>query len=259
MNAHRPLWKAALDYRQGQSHRRAGIPCQDYGRLLMPDGETLIAAIADGAGSAPHSRLGARVAVEAALSEAKRRLELERFRDAGDLSKLLGEVFPAVRTALADAANDNSLALGDLACTLTVIALTPGSVAAAQIGDGFVVARSGRGSYEMLIAPDRGEHANETSFVTDPDAEARLRLAVWEKEVQFLSAATDGLATVSLDQRLGQPHTNFFRPMDQFAHMSDGAGEIHDGIREFLASDRLAARVDDDVALLVCGRAGYSV
>ena len=60
-------WMAALDYRQGTAHRAAGIPCQDFGRLVQLDEDTIIAALADGAGSARFSHYGARAAVDCAL------------------------------------------------------------------------------------------------------------------------------------------------------------------------------------------------
>ena len=62
-------WTAAVDFRQGTHHRRAGAPCQDFGRLAKPNEDLLLGALADGAGSAPLSHLGAHAAVQAALDD----------------------------------------------------------------------------------------------------------------------------------------------------------------------------------------------
>ena len=68
----------ALGYRQGTAHRAAGIPCQDFGRLVQLDEDTVIAALADGAGSARLSHYGARAVVDCALPWLKDRLSKNR-------------------------------------------------------------------------------------------------------------------------------------------------------------------------------------
>jgi hypothetical protein len=253
-------WIAAVDYRQGVSHRRGGVPCQDFGRLLQPDENTVIAALSDGAGSAVLSHLGARIAVNAALGHVGARIA-KAPGSRGAVTSLSAEdlfagVAEAARAALRAGANDNRVDPDDLACTLTVVALAPNAVMACQVGDGIVVTRMATGGYTLLVEPKRGEYANETDFVTDPGA--RLRIAAAEGPVRFLSAATDGLLPVSIDNKDRRPHAPFFRPIDRFAHASRDGAAVHDGIREFLASDRLAARVDDDLALMVCGWRGLT-
>ncbi len=250
-------WMAALDYRQGAAHRAAGIPCQDFGRLIQVDENTLIAAMADGAGSAPHSHLGARAAVDAALPWLRERM-VRAPGQYGTVSTLsLNDLFDGlveiVQSALREVANDNRLPLRDLACTLSLLAIAPNGVAAAQIGDGFIVTRLAEGDYTLLIDPDRGEYVNETCFITDPDAGAHLRLRALDGPVRFVSASTDGLTAVSLDNRNHQPHAPFFAPIDSFAQDSGSSLDMHDGIREFLASERLAQRVEDDLTLMICG------
>lgn len=251
-------WIAAVDYRQGVSHRRGGVPCQDYGRLLQPNENLVIAALSDGAGSAPLSHLGARVAVNAALGQTGARIAKAPGARGAVTSlspeELFAGIADATRAAITSSANDNRVDQNDLACTLTVIALAPNAVMAAQIGDGIVVTRMATGGYHLIMEPRRGEYANETDFVTDPGATPRIAAA--EGPVRFLSAATDGLLPVSIDNRGGRPHAPFFQPIDRFAHDSRDGAAVHDGIREFLASDRLAARVEDDLALMVCGWRG---
>lgn len=253
-------WMAALDFRQGASHRRAGIPCQDFGRLALPDENTVIAAFADGAGSAGHSHLGARAAVDAALPWIRNRIA-----DAPGLHGAVTSLSPerlfeglteVVQLAIRDTANDNRLSIDELACTLTVVAMAPNGVTVGQIGDGIVVARLSNQDYTLLIEPDRGEYVNETSFVTDGDAADRLRIRALEGPVRFVSAATDGLAAVSVDNRARTPHAPFFSPFDRFTCQSNSAVEVHDGIRDFLGSDRLSAKVEDDLMLMVCGWRG---
>src|SRR4051794_33768846 len=71
------MWKILHASAVGTSHQVTGRPCQDHcdARIVPPvGGDVLIAACADGAGSAEHSDIGARVAVETFLSLAESHL-----------------------------------------------------------------------------------------------------------------------------------------------------------------------------------------
>ncbi|MDF1747794.1 MAG: PP2C family serine/threonine-protein phosphatase [Alphaproteobacteria bacterium] len=254
-------WMAALDYRQGTAHRAAGIPCQDFGRLVQLDEDTVIAALADGAGSARFSHIGARAAVDCALPWLRERLINNR-GSRGRLSTLpaatlFDGLVQTVQAKLTQTANDNRHDLRDYACTLALVALSPNEVSAAQIGDGLIVARQVQGDYTLLIAPDHGEYINETSFITDPDAQDHMRISSMQGPIRFVGAATDGLAGVSIDNRKNSPHAPFFAPMDSFARQSTCPGDVHNGIRDFLASKRLAEKSADDLSLMLCGWQGY--
>jgi hypothetical protein len=60
-------WRVVGTSVRGASHEKDGLPCQDAqaSRLIDPDWVAL--AVADGAGSAAHSELGARAAVARAV------------------------------------------------------------------------------------------------------------------------------------------------------------------------------------------------
>ncbi len=250
-------WIAAVDYSQGTSHRRDGIPCQDYGRILQPHEDLVIAAVSDGAGSARFSRIGARIAANTASEWLERRIGSHpgmrgRVSNLGT-EDLFDGLTGVIHAALMAAANDNHAGLADFACTLTLLAMAPNEVTAAQIGDGMAVARMDQDDYALLIEPDRGEYANETSFITDADARERLRTNTLSGPVRFISATTDGLLPVLFDTRRKMPHSPFFEPIDSFTRNTDSAVQVHDGLRDFLRSERLTELVDDDLTLMVCG------
>ena len=59
-------WKAIARSAIGTSHQRQQMPCQDYGGYKILN-QALIGAVADGAGSAKYSDIGAKLAVETVL------------------------------------------------------------------------------------------------------------------------------------------------------------------------------------------------
>ncbi|MEQ8604639.1 MAG: PP2C family serine/threonine-protein phosphatase [Marivibrio sp.] len=252
-------WTAAVDFRQGADHRRSGAPCQDFGRLTKPNEDLLLGALADGAGSAPLSHLGAHAAVQAALALLEARVAQEPGRRGdpaggdGGPEALFDGIVEAAQAALSDVASQHRRPVEDFATTLLAFAAGPRGIACLQLGDGWLVARDGEGAYLLLGRPQRGEYANETRFLSDADAADAAALHRHKGPAPFLCAATDGLASVSIDNRGDAPHAPFFEPLDRFIGATDDDREAHRAIRSFLRSDALEARTADDVALMLGG------
>jgi len=221
-------------------------------------------AVADGAGSAPHGALGAALAVRAAIAAlegegasdetARRALAAldGQGSDAAGLAHRVRAAALAARAAVVDAAADRGLPLRDLACTLTTALADDDSAAVLQIGDGLAVVRVAMDyapGLLLAIDPARGEHANETTFLTSDGAVDRPAIAVLSVPATALALATDGLLRLALDVRAAAPHAAFFAPLFAFAARAgdDGAGALE----AFLAGPRVRSRTDDDVTLVV--------
>jgi hypothetical protein len=247
-------WIAAVDFQAGPRHRRECAPCQDYGALRRLPGGIVLGAVADGAGSAPHSAKGARWAVQHVLRHLGAVFRTDASGTHRDIEQTLRAALAATRGAIGDRAARNGLLVEDIACTLIVFVAAPDWLAAAQIGDGFIVARLDGDAYELLLAPLHGEYVNETVFLTAPDGLDSARLTLRRTPARFICAATDGLESVSLRSADAAPHAGFFRPLEQFLSTAEDERMVRRSIREFLRSERLAARSDDDKTLLLCGR-----
>ena len=59
-------WKAIARYEVGTSHQKQQLHCQDFAGYCILD-DVIIGAVADGAGSAKYSDIGAELTVEAVL------------------------------------------------------------------------------------------------------------------------------------------------------------------------------------------------
>lgn len=59
-------WKAIARSATGTSHQKQQLPCQDYGDYQILN-EVIIGSVADGAGSAKHAEVGAKLAVKTVL------------------------------------------------------------------------------------------------------------------------------------------------------------------------------------------------
>lgn len=241
-------WHVAAASRAGRAHVEADVPCQDSSAYLVcGDTDTLIAAVADGAGSAAHSELGAHAAATTFISCARTLLA-----EGNSLLQALEAAFDAARRAVSDLAKDPA-DVSDYATTLLTVIWTDEGLLAAQVGDGMIVADG-----EGVIDPDSGEYANETRFITSTDASPSVRLI--DAAVVRLAMMTDGLQSIALDYGGGRPtpHAPFFDPLFQWLSEQDDEEQACARLGSFLESDRVRERTHDDLTLLLALRSPFS-
>lgn len=251
-------WKAIARSATGTSHKKQQLPCQDYGQFIICH-NVILGAIADGAGSAKHSDVGAKLTVETALNELLQLGEYTLYLHCApqplpdeQARTIFANTLKEVVKALQERAASSDYSLNDLACTLLVFLATPNWVAAMQIGDGFIVVRLREGEEQLLFTPDKGEFINETTFVTSANAINEMRVRVLPGQQNFICASTDGLEPVAIRMSDWTPFPPFFQPLEQYMVETSNPEQEDEYIKNFLDSERLNAKTDDDKTLLLC-------
>lgn len=244
-------WKIAGASTQGTSHLKLSTPCQDsHAYAQFPDG-TLVIAVADGAGSAKHSELGSAEAVKAVIAFAQSAV----FPQLGvGWMRFLLNAFEQARLALETLAPEENVDLRDLACTLWVVVVTDELVAVARLGDGFAVAQLEDGSFFSLMRQQKGEYANETVFLTVPDAIDRVEIMVYHASVKSVAVSTDGLVRLAMQMKDWTPFDKFFQPLVQSVAEAENEEAGCAWVNELLNSERVNARADDDKTLVTALR-----
>ena len=258
---HHRLWKVAQASVTGTSHRKTGQPCQDHaGYLLMPkvSRDTIVAAVADGLGSAKHSAVGSKTATEAAAETASRLIWQKRLRAISppQMESVLNASVLHARIALEEKAHAMSVPLEDLATTLLIMVHTQGMIATAHVGDGAAVVSTEHGEYRAMAKPQRGEYANETTALTSRRALQQCDIAIARprRPVQEIALTTDGLLNLSMDMATMEPHPPFFQNMGNWLRAHDGRQHPNSELRDTLASDIITRRTDDDITLFLAVR-----
>lgn len=238
-------WRVLGASVEGSGHRRNRIGCQDSHAWTVSD-NTLVAAVADGAGSARLAADGARLAANFSVEYVAWRLcEHEEVSP----SDLLMDAMSATRARLTRAAKAGKHPLGDLATTLALVLATPERVWAAQVGDGSVVIEDTDGSLRAIADGEREEYLNETTFLTSKNWRSACTVEEGPAPVESVALLTDGLGLLALDlSDGGRPHVPFFAPLLGFAR---GETACPVELERFLESERVATRTDDDVTLLL--------
>ena len=250
------IWAGAKS--PGTSHIAGEVPCQDTFQCRIwnrgAGGPVLIAALADGAGSAKHALLGAEYATSCVTT-----FIAEAFDEGMDLQGIECAVEHAIRRTRAElelTAERDEASIDDFASTLLIAIVAPTFATIAQIGDGAIVIGDEAGEWLPVHWPDHGEYANTTSFLTQTDALAVLEIATFGKSIKRLAMFSDGLERLVLDFSLREAHKPFFDsifsrmlPAGTVAHLSHLSMELE----QLLASEAVNSRTDDDKSL-VCAQ-----
>ncbi|RUR88600.1 hypothetical protein DSM107007_06680 [Nostoc sp. PCC 7120 = FACHB-418] len=226
--------------------------CQDAHHWQLLPGNVLVAAAADGAGSASQGKVGAMVAVETAIeSLSLRDITRDSLADDETVRSLLTEALLAAKKAVEDEAVACQKQPQDLATTLIIAIASPEMVAAAQIGDGMAVAKDHLGNLLALTIPDNGEYINETTFLTSPGALETAQMRLWRETIVNIGLLTDGLQMLALNMVVSEPHKPFFFPLFDFVKNAEDQAEAKEQLVKFLGSERITQRTDDDLTLII--------
>lgn len=244
-------WKVVAASVAGVSHEKTGQPCQDaHGARQLAD-IGLIAAVADGAGSAALAEVGARIAVDVGLQTLERLARAASAANAQVGMDDLKDVLSAVRLALDREAETRQEPIREFATTLLLVAVSAEQVAVLQVGDGAVVARNAQQELFALTIPPDAEYANATTFVTSPDALEAAQIVVDTTPVTALSLFSDGLQRLALKLPEGTPHAPFFTPLFGFVSGMEDRAQGVSQLTAFLHSPRITERADDDLTLVL--------
>jgi protein phosphatase 2C-like protein len=260
-------WRYALATAIGSSHVGSGTPCQDAsaGEIHSPAGAaTFLGIVSDGAGSAPLSQLGARLACQVWREEACE--HLARGGGVAALDRTFAEAtLTRFQNVLARVARRANRPVRDLACTLLFAAVDDEAAAFAQIGDGAIVVGAPPtvqiepepvSEYAWVFWPQQGEYVNQTLFASEKRAAGEMCFERREGRIEELAIFSDGLQGLVLDLRARRAHPRFFEPM--FAAVrreAPGRSEpLCRALERFLVSRTVLSRTDDDKSLILASR-----
>lgn len=247
------MWRVVGASVQGASHMADNIPCQDaHLWRLLPGGELLV-AVADGAGSAPRSAEGARCAAEMAIAALEEAMRSGQPEDESAWRAMMLEAFRRAQKGLAELGG-NPQELRSLATTLTCLVAAGDTLVTGHLGDGLVMVQDGDGIFSAAVLPQRGEYANESLFLTMPQALENVAVAVSLHRAQAVGLMTDGLLRLAFTLPGYVAHTPFFSPLIAFVREAGDPVAAEAQLTAFLASERVSARTDDDKTLVLAVR-----
>lgn len=214
-------WQLLLASRRGKLHAHRGEHREDAGSIVaLPHG--WCAAVADGAGSAPYSRLGSAIATHVFARSVRSALathEAPSDRDA--LANAMQQAASAANAAMRDSALRTGLAHRDLRTTLLAAALHHNTLATMQVGDGAMALRHADGCMSHPHAAATGDYSGEVAhFLPDDGALEQLHASLSLRQRDDCVAvllATDGV------EDPWYPFTRYAEPL--FAQLANGSND----------------------------------
>jgi hypothetical protein len=127
----------------------------------------------------------------------------------------------------------------------------------AHVGDGCAVLRDDAlDQWDVPSWPHQGEFASTTFFVTD-DAELQLRISRRTSRISAIAVFSDGIERLALDFTSHTPSQQFFESITSPVSASTSCGRdplLSRKLKEFLGSNAVNARTDDDKSLIIAVR-----
>jgi hypothetical protein len=236
-------WISANASITGSSHVGNGQPCQDASQVgTSQDGNWLVAVLSDGAGSAARSKEGSELAVnffgEGMLNLCK---ELDTRQPGSWINDFVIQKVLDLRQKLREVGGTDNLK--DFHCTLLAALLGERGGFAIHIGDGAIfggkISKLENKSWidnesYFCSAPENGEYANETFFLTDGNWIKHLRITPLT-DLDWIFLGSDGATALALENEL-TPRRQFLEP---------AAAQIFRG-NDKLDRDEILARILTD-------------
>ena len=253
-------WRYAHASVVGLSHLNNDTNCQDKFACesfdMDEDGEVLIAAVADGAGSTSEGEIGAEVACETFIEQVKAFLETPNAS-----VDMLSEDFAFhwiqyFQKQIAKKASEKKKDIREFASTLVGAIVGKKVAIFYQVGDGGAVfSLDGKPtSYQFGVEPADSEYVNMTEFLTDETATGSLRFAKVEESVEDLILFSDGIYSVAVDYQNDSPHEPFLIPMIAPLRNNLEANGLNEKLENFLSSPKLNEKTDDDKTIVLASR-----
>lgn len=248
------MWRYMSASVIGTAHQSNNTDCQDshiIEQVTSSTGNYLLAIVADGAGSAVQGGQGAALACHGVASCLKQQLAANKPLN----QALIAHALLLARTAIQQQAAANQLAMRDYATTVSGIVIAEQNALSFQIGDGAIIA-SINGYQGLIFEPDNGLYANMTYFLTDEDYASHLMIQAVGACIEEVMLFSDGLQRLALNLDAKTPFGPFFEPMLKALRQSNSPKneQLNEHLAQFLASDLVNKRTDDDKTLVLATR-----
>ena len=126
------------------------------------------------------------------------------------------------------------------------------------VGDCAAVVQLTDGTLLSLCPPQRGEYANTTNFIVQPNYAAFITIRQSTEKVTAAALFSDGLAPLAMNLTKNEPFAPFFQPLLAFLTSAEDATAAGEQLADFLGSERVNARTDDDKTLVLIQRNLYT-
>ena len=194
----------------GTYHIKNNIVCQDSHRIIQIEKNLVIAAVADGLGSAERSDEGSETAVSVATEHCRTHITADT--EAEHILEIIRDSFTAALSAIENEADETGNPLESYDTTLTLAILMHDTLYYGHSGDSGIIALTIQGAYEQVTVQQRDcEGRVFPLFFTE-----KWEFAQYEKKVSGVLLATDGMLETFFPVYIKNESVNIHVSLAQF-------------------------------------------
>ncbi len=227
----------------GRSHQSVGLPCQDSHSIVRTDREWVIAAAADGVGSAGNSGKGSRIAVESVTAFCARYLPWDE--SVIGIKSMLRTAFNHAFGSILKESERTGNPIESYDTTLSVVLYDGHQVIFGHSGDGGIIGLSSSGEYMPLTRPQKGEDG--ISVIPLRAGYTRWVIDRYDGELAGVLILTDGMLDIISPGLLRNADdfgngiyvslASFFGDPEGFDGSEEELRELKHKIKSFIRSD----------------------
>ncbi|HAH18079.1 protein phosphatase 2C domain-containing protein [Eubacterium uniforme] len=178
---------------KGKSHQKSGVECQDSHRILRMDDGRIIAAIADGVGSADNSAIGSRIAVETVVQFCKEYMPVDN--DPISIKSMMRTAFNYAFKKIVEESESSRRPIESFDTTLSVVIYDGSRIVYGHSGDGAIIGLNEYGNFVEITRPLKG--ADGFTVLPLRSGYANWMIDTYDENLVSILMVTDGmLATI---------------------------------------------------------------
>ena len=231
----------------GKSHIDRGKECEDACDYKVVNGNCVIAAVADGVGSASHSGEGAKIAVKSALEIIEKCMP--RQWDALSIVPIITAAFSYARKEIIKTAEESLRIEADYDTTLSLVVYNGEYFGYGHCGDGGIVVLDCENKTETVTARHKGEEYNVV--IPLRGGAGSWEFGYYDKAVCAILLMTDGVFDFAHPPFLDTPYNKFVIPfLRARCVQEEDIGAITNDLATLFKEGELYERITDDKTLV---------
>lgn len=245
------IYKYGVSVVGGSYHRKHDIPCQDNHAIVKCSDEIIVAAVADGLGSAEHSAIGSEIASKKSVEYCAQKIDSAK--NADEILALIRDGFSLAQRSIEEEAEEKGHLVELYDTTLTLSILINDTLYFGHSGDSGIVVLTTLGLYKAVTEQQRDEEGRVFPLVFRD----RWVIEEFHEKVTSVLLATDGMLETFFPYLIKDEPVNihvnlarFFMDKESLYLDEDGEDAVQTRMESFITS-LSDQQVNDDRTIVV--------
>lgn len=193
----------------GTSHIKKNVGCQDAHKIKKLENGWVIAATADGVGSAKHSAIGSKIAVETTVDSCEKSMLSDHNTD--NIKSVITDAYKCALESIVHEAEKSGNRIEEYDTTLDLVIYNGTTIIYGHSGDGGIIGLTTFGEYVSITSPQKGiDYISVMPLRAGPGS---WEIDRYEAELSTVLMVTDGMWDILKPYLLAREKNNIYVPI----------------------------------------------